>query len=56
MSLRVLSLFFAAALVAQSGPPAFRLPGDVQPLRYRLDLTVIPAQEEFTGTAEIQVR
>ena len=56
MSYRIISLIFAAVLVAQPAPPAFRLPGDVQPVRYRLELTVVPEQEEFTGTIEIQLR
>ena len=49
-------MLFAAVLAAQPTAPTFRLPGDVQPVRYRLDLTVIPEQEEFTGTIEIQLR
>ena len=36
--------------------PKFRLPGDVVgPLRYTLDLTVIPDQNSFTGVADIQL-
>jgi hypothetical protein len=37
-------------------PPKFRLPGDVVgPLRYTVDLTVIPDQDTFTGAADIQL-
>ncbi len=53
---RFILLIFTSALLAQPVPPAFRLPGDVQPVRYRLELTVIPEQEAFTGIVEIQVR
>jgi len=38
-------------------PPKLRLPADVvTPVRYRLDLTVIPDQDTFTGTIEIDLR
>jgi alanyl aminopeptidase len=37
--------------------PKLRLPADVvAPVRYRLDLTVIPDQDTFTGIVEIDVR
>jgi aminopeptidase N len=34
-------------------PPALRTPGDVVALRYRLDLTVVPDQDHFTGTMHL---
>ena len=45
---------------AQTGeapaPPKFRLPGDVVgPLRYAVDLTVVPDQDTFTGAVDIQL-
>ena len=37
-------------------PPKFRLPGDiVGPLRYAVDLTVVPDQDTFTGAVDIQL-
>jgi len=36
--------------------PEFRLPGDVvSPLRYAVDLTVVPDQDTFTGAVDIQL-
>jgi len=38
-------------------PPKLRLPADVvAPVRYRVELTVIPDQDTFTGTVEIDLR
>ncbi|MEO8554653.1 MAG: M1 family metallopeptidase, partial [Kofleriaceae bacterium] len=37
-------------------PPAFRLPGDIVPLRYALDLTVVPALPEAHGNVKIAAR
>jgi alanyl aminopeptidase len=36
-------------------PPAFRLPDDVTPLRYTLDLVIIPEEDTFKGTVKIDV-
>ncbi|HUE04955.1 MAG TPA: M1 family metallopeptidase [Bryobacteraceae bacterium] len=36
-------------------PPKLRLPGDVQPVRYRLDLTIVPQQDGFSGKIEIDL-
>lgn len=38
-----------------SPPPEGRLPSDVRPLRYALDLAIDPTSERFTGAAEIDV-
>src|SRR5271165_274823 len=67
-SVRDLAVFIALASVslaipavrAQTSeaptPPKFRLPGDVVgPLRYAVDLTLIPDQDTFTGTVDIQL-
>lgn len=47
----------AAAPVPAASPavPAGRLPDTAAPLAYRLDLTVDPAKERFSGTVEIDV-
>jgi alanyl aminopeptidase len=38
-------------------PPKFRLPArDVGPVRYRLDLTVVPDQDTFIGAVEIDLQ
>lgn len=52
-------IFFANTLsfaVAADGPPRGKLPTSVLPLHYKLDLEVLPDQDEFTGTAEIVVQ
>ena len=38
-----------------AGPPKLRLPDDVVPVRYHLDLTVIPEQDHFAGKIEIEL-
>jgi len=50
--------YFAILLLtfcAFAEPPKLRLGSDVQPVRYRLDLTVIPQQDTFTGIIEIDL-
>src|SRR5689334_25415590 len=37
-------------------PPALRLPGDVRPARYALELTVIPDRERATGRIAIEAQ
>jgi len=38
-------------------PPKFRLPAqEVGPVRYRLDLTVVPDQDTFIGAVEIDLQ
>ncbi len=46
----------SSAATPAVGVPLGKLPGTVQPLAYRLDLTVNPARERFTGKVEIDVR
>jgi aminopeptidase N len=36
-------------------PPKLRLPGNVSPLRYAAELTLVPAQEKFTGAIAIDL-
>jgi len=45
----------AAPLAASPdpAPPAFRLPGDVRPTRYALELTIIPGQPKASGRVRI---
>ena len=48
--------FLLLAACAAAEPPKLRLGDDVRPVRYRLDLTVIPQQDTFTGTIEIDLQ
>jgi len=43
-------------LAAATPPPALRLPDSVIPLRCALDLTLLPEQETFEGSVEIDTR
>ncbi|KAB2911263.1 MAG: M1 family metallopeptidase [Kofleriaceae bacterium] len=36
-------------------PPAFRLPGDVRPIRAELELTILPDQEHLDGIARFEL-
>src|SRR3984957_14595846 len=52
----VVALFVAAGQPLGAGPPpAFGLPDAARPTRYRLDLTILPDQPTFQGTATIGV-
>jgi aminopeptidase N len=56
MFLRSFLAFAVAALgFAQPVPPKFRLGGEVQPVRYAVDLTVVPTDENFTGKIVIEL-
>jgi alanyl aminopeptidase len=44
-----------AAAPPGEAPPALRLPSDVRPLRYAIDLAIDPAREGFSGTAAIEI-
>ncbi|HEV2424351.1 MAG TPA: M1 family metallopeptidase [Terriglobia bacterium] len=53
-------LFGAVPASAQAdnptAPPRFRLPSDiVAPVRYALDLTIVPDQDTFTGAVDVKV-
>jgi aminopeptidase N len=39
----------------EPSPPALRLPGTVRPVRYALDLTLLPAEPTYSGTVTIDV-
>jgi len=43
----------APAPAKDPAPPPFRLPGDVRPRRYGLELTIAPDQERFDGVVRI---
>jgi alanyl aminopeptidase len=43
------------AACAAAAPPTLRLGDDVRPVRYRLDLTIVPQQDGFTGKIEIDL-
>src|ERR1700761_8859414 len=46
----------APASLAQADNVPFRLPADVAaPVRYHIDLTVIPDQDGFTGSSDITI-
>ena len=44
------------AAAASVTPPAFRLSGDVRPVRYDLDLTIIPSNAKATGKVHVTAR
>ncbi|HEX3760772.1 MAG TPA: M1 family metallopeptidase, partial [Kofleriaceae bacterium] len=43
----------AASALPDPAPPELRLPGDVRPTRYALDLTIVPEQPAATGRIHI---
>jgi len=47
--------FIIAAVCAFAEPPTLRLGDDVRPVRYRLDLTIVPRQDTFAGKIEIDL-
>ncbi len=44
-----------AEAVAASQPPKLRLDRSARPTRYALDLTIVPSEDEFSGSIEIQL-
>jgi aminopeptidase N len=46
----------AAAAVPDPPPPAVRLPGDVRPAKYALELTIVPDRERATGRVAIDAQ
>ncbi|CAN5923630.1 M1 family metallopeptidase [soil metagenome] len=42
--------------VPDPGPPGLRLPGDVKPSRYRLDLTIVPEAQTARGSVAIEAQ
>ena len=49
----ILGLLLLSAAVAPPQPPALRLPPDVAPIRYALELSLDPAQDDFSGVVTI---
>ncbi|HEY6842245.1 MAG TPA: M1 family metallopeptidase, partial [Chthoniobacterales bacterium] len=53
---RIIAFFiFPIACFGQNQPPAFRLPTSIVPVRYSVELTVIPDKDTFTGTVDIDL-
>ena len=52
----LLSLFTFAALAIPSTPPTLKLDDTVRPVRYDVDLTIIPGEKGFSGTVNIDVQ
>jgi aminopeptidase N len=48
-------IFPASALAQSTALPTGKLPDTVRPIAYRLDMTIVPDRERFTGHAEIDV-
>ncbi len=46
----------SAALTAAAQPPQMRLPDQVTPLRYSLEMTLAPAADEYAGTVAIELQ
>src|SRR5262249_30699542 len=44
-----------AAALSPETPPTLRLPAAAKPLRYTLDLTIDPTQDEFSGRVDIEL-
>jgi cytosol alanyl aminopeptidase len=53
--MKFLALAVLPLLLSAVEPPQLRLPGDVQPTRYELDLNLAPAKDTFDGTIGIDV-
>jgi len=52
----LLLLTLAGTLLAAPQPPALRLPADVAPARYKLELTLDPAKTSFDGVMAIELK
>jgi alanyl aminopeptidase len=48
-------LFALSLAAAPPEPPAFRLPDTAKPVRYAIDLTIVPDQDTFRGIADIDL-
>ena len=51
----VIPFIVSPALAQSLKPPKLRLPEDVVPVEYRVDLRITPGQDQFSGIAEIDV-
>jgi alanyl aminopeptidase len=54
-SIVMAAIFLAGPGFAADAEPPFRLPQSVIPESYRLDLTIVPDKEQFSGEAEIDI-
>jgi len=52
----VFLLAFSGMLLAAPPPPALRLPTDVVPARYNLELSLDPAKTDFSGVVTIELK
>jgi alanyl aminopeptidase len=50
-----LSLALQAAIAAAPAPPTFRLPDVAQPDQESLDITIVPGEPEFSGSATLRI-
>jgi cytosol alanyl aminopeptidase len=55
--MRLLALFAACSLAAAptADPPKLRIPDNVQPIRYAVDLIIIPDRDTFRGAVDINI-
>src|SRR5581483_1697007 len=52
------SLLFSGACAfaaTNNAPPALQLPDTVRPVRYAVDLTIVPGKNSFTGAEDIDI-
>jgi alanyl aminopeptidase len=54
MRLRSAAVLLTLLGVAAAEPPKFRLPDTASPVRYAVDLTVVPGESAFRGAADIE--
>lgn len=52
--MRVAAALLAVSLLGQEAPK-LRLPGDVRPIRYDLDLRIVPEQDDYSGRVDIDI-
>ena len=53
---RLLLLALASMLYGSPQPPSFRLPSDVVPTRYSLDMKLDPAKNDFSGIITVELK
>ena len=53
--MKFLALAFLPLCLSAAESPKLRLPGDVEPTRYELDLNLAPAKDGFDGTIAIEI-
>ncbi|HKE22880.1 MAG TPA: M1 family metallopeptidase [Bryobacteraceae bacterium] len=52
---RILPLVFICSALSAAPPPKLRLPGDVRPVKYAAELTLVPGAATFDGRIDIDV-